>query len=341
MANAPLKAIWLWVAVFVPFVGLSVMFARSLDRRGDDVTIAGAPYDVGGAEVAHVWASSLVPGKPGQTQTRELSRETSDGTGGPVTRVRVPFDGIVSVEVKHNDSTESWHEVVVQPVSDLAGAALLLLIIAILLPYALRGGRGAWYALLSEAAGGYSLSRVQLLIWFLPAAVLYGALSLTLHRFVDVGPQLVVLLGLSGATTLLGTAASPSQPAGPGDPVTADLQDIVSDWSSHPDLSRYQCLLLSLVGSIVMIAAFWRTLEMPVIPAAFIYLIAGSQSTYVATKAVKAGKAASYGGTAPNLGAGGASGPAAPPVVTPAPANATPAPVGTARAAGSFAASRG
>jgi hypothetical protein len=343
MENAPLasRSIWIWVAVLVPLVGLSVMFARSLDRRGDDVTIAGAPYDVEGAEVAHVWVTTPVFGKPGQTETRELPRETGDGTGGPVTRVRLPFVGVVSVEVKRNDNTESWHEVVVRPVSDLVCASVLLLVIAILLPYALRGGRGAWYALLSEATGGYSLSRVQLLIWFLPAAVLYGALSFTFRRFVDIGPQLAVLLGLSGATTLLGTAASPSQPATPVAPVTADLQDLVNDWSSHPDVSRYQCLLLSLVGSIVMVAAFWRNLEMPTIPTAVIYLIAGSQGTYIATKAVKAGKTASDGRMATNLGPDGTSVPVGTPVVTGAPASATPAPVGTGGAAGSFAPSKG
>jgi hypothetical protein len=177
----------------------------------------------------------------------------------------------------------------------LALIAFLLAIIAVFVPYALGGSstggvEGAWYRLLSEAKGGYSLSRVQLFVWFLPTAILYGALSFAQQGFVEIGTQLSLLLGLSGATTVLGTASSPAAAASSGERAAPDLRDVVSDWNSQGDVSRYQYLMLSIVGAIVMVAAFWRRLEMPTVPSQFLYLVAGSQGTYLATKAIKSSR---------------------------------------------------
>jgi hypothetical protein len=154
-------------------------------------------------------------------------------------------------------------------------------------------------------------------------------LSFTLRGFVEINTQIAALIGLSGATTLLGTAASPT-PSTATAQVSPDLRDIVTDWNSHGDLSRYQYLLLSIVGAIVMVGAFWRNLEMPAIPSQVLYLLAGSQGTYVATKAIKASK------TTDADAGGGGGGAAAVSTAVPAPSTMTPAPAGTATEAGSF-----
>jgi hypothetical protein len=70
-----------------------------------------------------------------------------------------------------------------------------------------------------------------------------------------------------------------------------DPRDLVSDWQGGGDVSRYQYLLLSLVGATIFTIAFLRTVRIPAIPEQFLYLIAASQATYLGTKAVKAAKA--------------------------------------------------
>lgn len=76
-----------------------------------------------------------------------------------------------------------------------------------------RGHRSvtSWYFLLSEPGGGYSLSRFQFLIWFLPAYAIWVGVSVktgTLYR-IDDQSQLLTLLGLAGGTTVLGALISP------------------------------------------------------------------------------------------------------------------------------------
>jgi hypothetical protein len=313
---------WQHPALARVLLGVAVLmlgwsYWRSHLPVGHDVAVAGGPCVVGGSDVIGVKQLPKL-GEPGT----DLPLETVAGEGGvAVTRVRIPQAGDVVLEISLKTGTTTHRRVAVASVAQLGLAALLLLVIAAFVPYALGSTQGgeAWYALLSERGGGYSLGRVQLLIWFLPAVILYGALSFTLHGFVAISAQLSLLLGLSGATTLLGAAATPPVGAG-APPVAPNLRDIVTGWDAHGDLSRYQYLLLSIVGAIVMIAAFWRQLEMPEVPAQFLYLLAGSQGTYVAAKAIKAAKAGEATVTADD----GAGQPGA--VATAAPATMVPAP---------------
>lgn len=170
------------------------------------------------------------------------------------------------------------------------------------LPYALapRGARqpeAAWYQLLSEPGGGYSLARVQLLLWSLPVVVIYGAMSVASRSFLSIDTQLQILLGLSGATTFISTAASP--PDAERTSGAPSLSDMVTDWNGHGDVSRFQYLLLSLFGAVVVVVSFLQKLELPQIPTELLWLVGGSQATYVATKAVKQAQAttASAGGS--------------------------------------------
>ena len=208
------------------------------------------------------------------------------------------------------------------PFASFAFVAVLFALIVLVVPYTLwpktvgNDHHGAWYQLLSEPNGGYSLSRCQLLLWFVPVIVLYAAQSFVARTFLPLDAQLQILLGLSGATTLLGTAASPSDGT---DMVrrAPSLSDLVKDWDDHGDVSRYQYLLLSAFGAVVLVVGFFANMEFPVLPDQFLYLIAASQGTYVATKAVKQAKSGdSEQSTVTH----------APASVTPAPAPGTPAP---------------
>ena len=172
------------------------------------------------------------------------------------------------------------------------------------MPYLLRLGQttidangksvGPWYYMLSEPQGGYSLARVQLLVWFFPAVLIYGGLSLALNRFAPLDGTMAVLLGLAGATTLLGTAANPRKaaPAVAGAAPVAPpvLADLVTDWYDHGDLSRYQYLILSFLGAATMLGAFLKDFVVPAIPEQFLYVIGASQATYVGMKAMKTAK---------------------------------------------------
>jgi hypothetical protein len=277
------------------------MYWHSRVPAGYDVAIAGGRYPVGGKDVVRVVAAPIVRSTVEMNQLQDLGRELVTGDGGEVTtRVRFVKADTFAVDIALADGGTVHRNVRVEPVRRLGWAALLFVIVAVLIPYALPRGSlagagtttpwGPWYALLSEAGGGYSLARVQLLIWFFPTAVLYAAFSFTLQDFAEINAQIAVLVGLSGATTLLGTAASPTTTTASTGAVSPDMSDLVTDWNSQGDLSRYQYLLLSMVGATVMVAAFWRQLELPTIPAQFLYLVAGSQGTYVATKAVKTAK---------------------------------------------------
>lgn len=65
-----------------------------------------------------------------------------------------------------------------------------------------------WAYLLTEP-DGLSLSRFQLVVWFVPALVIFGILSWPVHQFPTVTDTLWQLLGLSSATAALGIAATP------------------------------------------------------------------------------------------------------------------------------------
>lgn len=112
----------------------------------------------------------------------------------------------------------------------LAGGGVLLIMLAA--PGVLFGatnvkvqGTGepvkGWAYLLTEPQG-LSLSRFQLVVWFVPAFVIFAILSWPVHQFPTLTDTMWQLLGLSGATAALGIASTPSTtdkgtpPAGAG-----------------------------------------------------------------------------------------------------------------------------
>ncbi len=292
-----LCAVACWPSLFVPS-------ARSV--------LEGSPF-----EVSPGTARVVVREGPAGSNVTELAVQRRGDPSTP-SFVHLPRH-LSTAEVVRLDGSSEMIQLIPRSRALAAAAAALLLLISVpgLL---LRKTRLPWYSLLAEPGGGFSLSRVQLLLWFAAAFVSYSALSLPICSFIPLTPQFAVLLGLSAATTVLGGALSPSaaqastsapvstptlsspppEPHPPFRPERSaaspgtsevpppDPADLVSDWRGNGDVTRYQYLLLSLVGAILLLLTVARELTLPSIPEQFLYLLAISQGTYVATKGVKA-----------------------------------------------------
>lgn len=274
--------------------------------------LEGSPF-----EVSPGTARVVVREGPPRPRVRELVVERRGDPNAP-SFVHLPEDLSRAEVVRLDGSSEMIHLI---PRSHALAAAVAALLLLISVPGLLLRKTGSpWYSLLAEPGGGFSLSRVQLLLWWAAAFVSYSALSLPVCSFIPLTPQFAVLLGLSAATTVLGGALSPSAaqaststpvstptlsspPPAPQPPFRPersaasprtsevpppDPADLVSDWRGNGDVTRYQYLLLSLVGAILLLLTVARELTLPSIPEQFLYLLAISQGTYVAAKGVKA-----------------------------------------------------
>lgn len=204
-------------------------------------------------------------------------------------------------------------------------ACLALLVLVFAGPSVLRAIVGrpdmTWAYLLSEPNGGYSLAKMQLAVWWLPAIIIVGGVFAVKLEHTVVPPTFAVLLGLAGATTALGAATSPNSAFGrsslqlvpvkefprPHSKYTLaggvgeraatkdEFTDLVSDWQNQGDFSRYQYLLLAAIGSCVVTVAFFLDGRLIDIPKEFLALVGASQATYLGTKAVKFAKAGTEG----------------------------------------------
>lgn len=278
-------------------VGVSLCWVQQPPPTAE-CTIVGAPFVVGGPEVTRVFRVD-----PGPRTELVIDPKLSDGH---VVETRVRLSGNVILEIERGGEPLVRRSVVVYSPFLLYAFLAVFALVALLLPYALAPPgverRPAWCDLLSEQGDGYSLARVQLLLWSVPVAVIYGAASVVNRSFMSIDTQLQILLGLSGATTFISTAASPA-PADRVNGAPAALSDMVSDWDGQGDVSRFQYLLLSLFGVVVVVVSFLQKLELPQIPTELLWLVGGSQATYIATKAVKQAQrpapVAARGGPAP------------------------------------------
>jgi hypothetical protein len=256
-----------------------------------EAAVQNAPYVVGGPEVREVRAVTDRQGE-GVLLSEPMALDPKLEEGRVVAqRVRLAMDTKLRIFL----AGQAFVDRKVETYSSflLYGFIAVFALVVLLLPYAMSRDSGQelgpWYLLLSEPNGGYSLARIQLLLWSLPVAVLYSAMSAVNRSFLSIDPQLQLLLGLSGITTFLSTAASP--PSSEGTTISnAALSDMVTDWDGHGDVSRYQYLVLSLLGSLVLVVSFLQRLDFPDVPTELLYLVGGSQVTYIATKAVKQAK---------------------------------------------------
>jgi hypothetical protein len=270
-------------------LALVMLFCRSA-TPGREHVIVGMPLTVGDGDVVKAESSTVTDSKiPDCQKCLRLEPVTRDG--GSVMRIRFPRTGDQTLTVTRKDTTVI-REISVASRSDLfwnlAGLLLLVLVLPpVFFPRETSTPKSwIWTSLLTEAGGGLSLARCQLLLWYIPVAVIYLGTSLACHRLLPFDGTFATLFALSGVTSLVGTATSPDLSQRSSDS-TADLRDLIEDWGSRADLSRYQYLFLSLGGVGILIGSFFENLEIPELPTQFVYLIAASQGTYLAVKAVK------------------------------------------------------
>jgi len=145
------------------------------------------------------------------------------------------------------------------------------------------GMKPLWMAI-SEKDGSLSLGRAQLLLWFVPAVVIFCALSVPLLEIPRIEGTLAVLFGLAGLTRVVGGAANP--PIKDEKPVEPELGQLITGWDEGVDVTRVQYLAISVVGAIVLLAAFASDMRAPPIPEGFLALIGASQAAYLGSKAV-------------------------------------------------------
>lgn len=158
---------------------------------------------------------------PKERQGKQFSifqgTDPADAEGGKYYWARLPSERFwkhavyaVAVLPEGDGAKEEVLQVLVIP--RLAGflAALGGVLLLYSLPLLLSGDSAFWKSMITEGEGGYSLSKMQLLIWFFPtAAILFGLSAPQLQ--LTFNASMMVLLGMSGATTALGAAASPSK----------------------------------------------------------------------------------------------------------------------------------
>lgn len=265
---------------------------RWVDSQAELRVVQGAPFVAGDKFVTSVVATGQQPGTAGLDGGVTLQQETVDIDGDVTTRVRTERDEWLTVTRSTEPTVNHLKVLNVE-----FWVALLTIVLLLAVAYCLPGAfgpasarpQGQWEALLTDADGSFSLARVQLLIWFLPAATIFGGMSIVCGRFMPVDSQLSILLGLSGVTAVLGSATNPSRP--PGGPVVAPkLSDLVQDFNAQSDLSRYQYLLISIIGALTLVVGFIHGHDFPRIPSQLLYLVAASQGTYVGAKAVRASR---------------------------------------------------
>src|SRR5689334_11770037 len=90
----------------------------------------------------------------------------------------------------------------------------------------------------------YSLSRLQVYVWTVITAVSFGAVSFASGQFAEIPPNLVLLMGVSMASSVAASAITATKAAGPAEvePAPNFVRDIFFDGAPTPslDLPRAQ-----------------------------------------------------------------------------------------------------
>ncbi len=279
--------------VFVLIVSGAGLFCSALlaRRYGGE---ASAPIVFVGEKIvlasATTAATCTSASDPKQSMSCRFAVETTQGAATQPTLTLLEFGThLVTSTVGGQTVTTTWRAT---PIWTALPAMLGIVILMLFAPSIIRTASGdttfTWMHLLSEPGGGYSLSKTQLAIWWVPAMVITGAILAIKLDGTNLPASFAVLLGLSSATGALGVAASPRMIAEKTTPNA--LTDLVKDWQDTGDFSRYQYLMLSVVGSASVIIAFILEARLMEIPTELLALIGASQTTYLATKAIKASR---------------------------------------------------
>jgi hypothetical protein len=181
-------------------------------------------------------------------------------------------------------------------------AILLLYLIPVFFAW-LAGRRPIWFAFLIDEDNRYSLSKVQMWLWTFVAVGSFVAVCVAKWTFVDVPPNIIILMGLSQGTFLgaklitinqLGPDASGSRARfGITTAAHPSLLDLFSDQNGM-SLSKFQMFAWTLVAIGLYITFLVSTLggpksaiTMPDIPSGMLGLMGISQGAYLLNKGIK------------------------------------------------------
>jgi hypothetical protein len=120
--------------------------------------------------------------------------------------------------------------------------------------------RGQWRTLKSA----YSLSRVQLGLWTLFAVAAGAYLWVIYGDLPDIDGTLLVLLGLSAATTTLSLAADQDNPNLRFSLSQGFLTDLVTGWDDKQQLHRFQAVIVNVLLLIVGVTHVYTHLTYPI-----------------------------------------------------------------------------
>lgn len=148
-----------------------------------------------------------------------------------------------------------------------------------------------WTYLLMEP-DGLSVARLQLVLLFVPAAVVYLALAFPLHQFPHIPDSIWQLLGIGGASAALSTLITPAAPAGATgtdlvEVPTPSVTDFFQESDGYGDISRYQSLVMCVATAVVFVVSFFDTWQVPAIPNQVLQLLGTSLAVYLGVKGIK------------------------------------------------------
>ena len=158
-------------------------------------------------------------------------------------------------------------------------------------------GRSPWNPLapVVTPVGGYSLSLAQVLLWTYVAVFGLVYVYWLTAGFLEITPQVLILLGIGGATALSTKLSRSKVPAHylrllpKREPAFRDLV-----WSAGPpagpDLFKIQMLVFTLLTAYIVVVEIARTYAFPDIPENLVALMGVSSAVYVGNKVVQKGE---------------------------------------------------
>jgi hypothetical protein len=129
----------------------------------------------------------------------------------------------------------------------------------------------------------YSLSRVQMAIWFLVIISSWLLLYVCLHHFDLLTEQILILMGITAGTGVGGLALDANKGQTPTTPSEGFLRDLISD-HSNISLFRFQNLAWTIVLVVVFIRSVLVYLKMPAFDTTLLLLMGISSGTYIGAK---------------------------------------------------------
>ena len=164
----------------------------------------------------------------------------------------------------------------------LAGVAGLLTIILSVCAGLLLRNKGTGF--LVGRSGAYSLSNLQIFIWTLLVLFAVGFTLVTTGELLDISPGILVLLGISGATSVLSRQVESAQLAAELKPKkTPMIADLVQTEQNF-DLLRFQMLGFTIVSWLYAAGSVLANGGFPEIPENFYLLMGLSNVTYLGGK---------------------------------------------------------